>query len=150
MKASGLTTWGVFLIATRGLCAGVWLGVALRGRFASVPEHWLTLGVATVFVASGAITPVLRALGWRGLEVRAGDAGTAPRPGDAERALRSSLGDGLSLREAVRFLHLSRGWDVLQLYPAVATVGNLPPKDAIRLVMETTGETDSGAGRPLA
>jgi hypothetical protein len=70
MKASGLTTWGAVLIAIRGVCAGVLLCVALRRRAVPVPEHWLTLGAAAVFVASGVITPVLRALGWRGLEAR--------------------------------------------------------------------------------
>lgn len=149
MKASGLTAWGAFLIATRGVCAGFLLAVALRGSsLDSVPQHWLMLGAAAGILATGVITPALRALGWRRLAAHVGDAETAPRPGDVERALRSSLGDGLSLREAVRFLHLSQGWNVLHLYPAVATVANLPPKEAIRLVLDATSETDSAGILP--
>ena len=146
MKATGLTNWGAFLIAVRGVCVGVLLCVVLwRGVLASVPEHWFTIGAVAILFACSVITPVLRALGWRGLVVRVGDAGTAPRPKEVERALRSSLGDGMSLLEAVRYLHLTHGWDVLHLYPAVGTVANLPPKDAIRLVMDATGKADSEA-----
>ena len=148
MKASGLTTWGSFLIGLRGMCGGLLLSGALRSDTFSVPEHWLTLGAAAVLLASGLITPILRALGWRRLAERVGDAETIPRSGEVECALRSALGDGFSLQEAVRFLHLNRGWDVMLLSPAVATVANLPTKDAIRLVMSAAIATDSGARSP--
>jgi hypothetical protein len=55
----------------------------------------------------------------------------------------------LPLPEAVRFLNLTRGWDVMLLYPAVATVANIPPKDAIRLVISATSATGTGVGSPV-
>ncbi len=137
MNANGLTSWGTFLLVLRGVCVGVLLSDFLRKEVLfSAPEIWITIVPAAVFAASLILTPVLRALGWRRLVTRADPARSIPRPGDVERALRATIHDGLSLREAVRFLHRSREWDVPNLYPGVEAVANLPPKAAIRLVLE--------------
>jgi hypothetical protein len=139
MKASDLTRWGACLLHLRGVCAGLMLAYLLT----SMAEPVLLFSATGGLVASGLITPILRALGFRRLAERAGDVGTKPRASDVERALRSSLDDGLSVQEAVRFHHQIRGWDVMDLYPAVAMVAKMPPKEAIRLVMAATTLTGS-------
>jgi hypothetical protein len=138
MKASDLTYWGVFLLHLRGMSAGVVLSYFLRRDTFAVPERSLMICACGILVGTGLISPILRVLGWRGLEEHVGDAKTFARHRDVERELRSALDDGMSLQEAVRFLHLSRGWDVLLLSPAVAAVAGLPSKDAIRLVIAAT------------
>jgi hypothetical protein len=139
MKARDLTRWGACLLYLRGMCAGLLLAFLLTSAAESVLLLTATGGLAV----SVLLTPLLRALGWKRLAERAGDVGTAPLSGEVERALHTSLGDGCSLQEAVRLLHQTRGWDVMDLYPAVATVAKLSPKEAIRLVMSVTTLTDS-------
>lgn len=142
MKRSGLTGWGAFLVGIRGMCAGVILCVTLRTHaLASVPDYVFITGAIAVLVASRVITPLLRALGWRRLGIYQGDAERAPGPIEVERTLRSCLGDGLSLQEAVRYLHLTQGWDVMLIYPAVVTIAEVPEKEAIRMVMLAISET---------
>lgn len=142
MKSKGLTKWGAFLVGIRGLCLGVWLGVALRGYTASVSDQVLVQIALAIWILSRVITPALRALGWRGLKAHFGDGAQSPGHREVERALRSLLSQGLSLPEAIRYLRLSHGWDVLLVYPAVASVAGMPVNEAIRMVMLATKEHD--------
>jgi hypothetical protein len=144
MRQSDLTKWGEFLQYVRGLCGGLILAIVLSdpGREANL-KLWLVALIG--LTASFLLTPLLRSLGWRGLAESIGKVPATPRPADVERALHLALRRGLPLPEAIRILHQSRGWDVMELYPAVAKVADLPPKEAIRLVMTETVLAGSSA-----
>jgi hypothetical protein len=145
MKQSDLTKWGEWLLYARGLCGGLWLAYAMAfftHREADVNLLWIAVCGS---IGSGLLVPLLRALGWRGLAERLGEAPTTPRPGEVERALRTALQVGLPLPDALRRLYETRGWDVMELYPAVAKVAALSPKEAIRLVMTETVLAGSSA-----
>lgn len=142
MKPSSLTRWGEFLLYIRGLSGGLMLSAAIAQEVGVMPALVGCCGL----LASVLLTPILRLLGWRRLAERVEDVRTAPCVGEVESGLRASIGEGLSLQEAVRFLHQNRGWDVMDLSPAVATVGDLSPKEAIRLVMSVTILSGSGSG----
>jgi hypothetical protein len=101
---------------------------------------WLPLGVgACGFLASFLLTPILRAFGWGSLAERTGG---GPTPREVESGLRSWLDAGMSLPEAVRLLHQSRGWAMMDLCPAVEKVANLTQKEAIRFVFLATRPAD--------
>ena len=133
MNPSDLTSWGAKLLYVRGLCGGLLLSASI----APSPDGRLIVVVSLVLTASALITPILRAVGWRRLTERIQDAPTGPFPDEVERALRTALGSGMDVQEAVKFLRWSKGWDILHLYPAVATVVGIPEKEAIRLVVST-------------
>lgn len=147
MRRSDLTKWGEFLLYVRGMCGGLVLAHVLSDFSGREADSKLLLIALAGLTASWLLTPLLRALGWRGLAENVGKV-TTPRPADVERALRTALRVGLSLQEAVRRLHHTRGWDVMELYPAVAKVAGLPPKEAIRLVMVETVLAGSETGSP--
>ncbi|MDY3551670.1 hypothetical protein R5W24_000749 [Gemmata sp. JC717] len=133
MNPSDLTRWGARLLYVRGLCGGVFLSAVV----APSPNPWLMLAALLVVGLSGVATPILRALGWRRLAERVQDVPTGPFRDEVKIALRTALGSGMDLQEAVKFLRGATGWDVLQLYPVVAEVAGIPEKEAIRLVVST-------------
>ena len=144
MKATDRTRWGEFLLAFRFACAGIVLCPYLTHATIDDPAVMAALGG---ILASRYLTPLLRTLGWRRLTERTGDINPnpPPRPRAVERALRTSLAEGRSLQDAIRALHQTFGWDVMELSPAVVAVANLPQKEAIRLVMPLTLSAESEA-----
>ena len=124
--------------------------VAETGYAAPVPEKkgfpWGVVGLAAFFGGS-ALLWVFWMLGWHWYEARGtfqpGD--YTPRQREVETALRDALGGGLSLDEAVRLLHETRGYELTFLWPAVVSVGQMPQSDAMRLVVRATAGQPAGA-----
>ncbi len=136
MRASNLTKWGEFLLWVRAYSTGF---IAASSLALADYGWWPMAYGVCVLLVSTCLTPLLRALGWRGLAGRTGDGrSTGPTPQEVERALRVGLDAGVSLPEAVRHLHQTRGWDLMVLYPAVEKVSGLTQNEAIRVAVLAT------------
>ncbi len=62
----------------------------------------------------------------------------------AEADLRHLLDEGITMRDALRKMHLERGVGIMALYPAVMAITGLARQDAMRLVIREVGDFLSG------
>jgi hypothetical protein len=139
MQTNNVTNWGMSVRYVRGVTVGLILSHVIAPDAGGLP---LVIG-ACGFFASFLLTPILRAFGLMGLAEHVGD---RPTHHEVESDLRSWLDAGTTPPEAVRILHLSRGWGMMELCPAVEKLCNLTQKEAVRFVFLATTETDSESG----
>ena len=134
MRTKLLTGFGGRMRFAQGVGFGLVLGAAYENKTVSMPM----IAGAALLVVSIFLPLILRALGWRTLveTVSAAVDGQPPSQRQVEETFHLLLDGGLSREEAIRFVHLNRGWSLPDLWPAVASVCAVSREEAMRLVVQ--------------